>query len=205
MNSQKNLKIIAGVDEAGRGPLAGPVVAGAVILPENWEDFDVIKSKEVILFDSKKLTKNQLDKSFLWILTNCNYGIGISTNDEIDNLGIKKATNLAMARAVRKLRKNPEKLLVDGRDKFVFDMESEDIVKGDEKEACIAASSIIAKVSRDEIMKKMGKKFPGYFFENNKGYGTKSHLEALEKFGICEIHRKSYEPIRTMLTQMRLF
>lgn len=193
----KEEQIIAGVDEAGRGCLAGPVVAGAVILPK--------KFPKELLKDSKILTETKREKAFLWIITHCEYGFGICSAKEVDTIGIKKATNKAMQKAVKMLKKTPKKLFIDGRDKFTFPIESEDFVKGDARFPCIAAASIVAKVTRDRKMKEYAKKFPEYSFEKHKGYGTKVHIEAIKKYGACEIHRHTYNPLQTWETQGSLW
>ena len=192
--------LVAGVDEAGRGALAGPVVAAAVIKSEEIE-----KSSKRFLNDSKQLTEKQRDEAYDWLVQNSDYGIGIVEADEIDKIGIKKATNKAMQRAVHKLCKTPDELWVDGRDRFVFDVPSKDFVKGDEKYPCISAASIIAKVTRDQIMKDEALKYPEFSFENHKGYGAATHLDLLQKEVYTPIHRKTYDPLRTILTQGKLF
>ena len=188
--------IIAGVDEAGRGPLAGPVIASAVILG---------CAKLDGLNDSKKLTDAKRQVLHKVITTDYDYGIGVCSASEVDKLGIKKATNLAMKRAVSQLKTKPDKLLIDGCDKFTFDTPSEDIIKGDEKEPCISAASVVAKVERDTYMKEIAKKYPKFGFESNKGYGSEKHRKLLEEGIYCEEHRTTYEPLKTFLTQHRLF
>lgn len=185
----KKEQIIAGVDEAGRGCLAGPVVAGAVILPSIFP--------KALLRDSKILTEKVREQAYAWIIEHCDYGIGMCSAVEVDTMGIKKATHVAMQKAVHMLTKTPEVLWIDGRDNFVFDIVSKDFVKGDARFACIAAASIVAKVTRDAIMKEYDKKFPTYGFVRHKGYGTKQHREAIKRYGVCDIHRRSYEPIKT--------
>lgn len=189
--------IIAGVDEAGRGALAGPVVAGAVILPKKYP-------KELFA-DSKVLTKTQREQAFAWIEKNCVWAAGEATAQEIDELGIKPATNLAMKRTVKKLKQKPDHLYVDGRDRFVFSIPSTDFVKGDALHPVISAASIVAKVIRDQKMCELAEKFCRYNFERNKGYGTKFHVQQLESVGHCEVHRKTYDPLKTMLIQTKLF
>lgn len=177
--------LICGVDEAGRGPLAGPVYAAAVILPKELE----IKG----LNDSKKLTAAKRDALFDEICEKAiAYGIAFSTVDEIESLNILGATMLAMNRAIEKLTVVPELALIDGnRDKDIH-MQSRCVVKGDFLCADIAAASILAKVSRDRYMLEMAVKYPQYHFEAHKGYGTKLHYEALCEYGPCEIHRPSF-------------
>lgn len=181
--------IIAGVDEAGRGPWAGPVVAAAVILNPNLypEGLD----------DSKKLSKQHREKLFGEVINICDFGIGIVSESVIDQINILQATKLAMKNAVLDLLKRPSVVLVDGNQKFdVQNIEVIPIVKGDSLSLSIAAASIIAKVARDKIMEDLCGEFPVYGWSSNAGYGTAKHIEALEKHGICKYHRKSYAPIK---------
>jgi len=183
--------ILIGVDEAGRGPLAGPVVAGAAV------GVPAIS----ILNDSKKLTEKQREQIFAELQEHCKYhSIGEASAQEIDNIGILNATFLAMRRALAPIisqlneKKLPYKILVDGN-LHIREMDKDlqmPIIKGDGKVACIAAASILAKVHRDRLMVKFAEQFPNYGFEKHKGYGTKAHLLAIQKFGQCEIHRKSF-------------
>jgi len=194
--------IIAGIDEAGRGCLAGSVVAGAVILPEKYPD-NFFK-------DSKKISEAKRNSVYKWIVENCAYGMGESSANEVDKLGIKEATRIAMCRAVenlaRNFKQNPEKLLIDGNDKFKFKIDSEDFIRGDERIAEISAASIVAKVSRDKMLRNLGNVYPTYGFENHKGYGTFQHIEAIKMLGVIDgVHRKTYKPIKTFLTQLSLF
>jgi ribonuclease HII len=177
-------KILAGVDEAGRGPLAGPVVAAAVVLP--------IGLKLTGLNDSKKLTPLQRERLFAVISARACFGIGLSSAEEIDACGILQATNRAMLRAVENLKLSADCLLVDGRDRFSFPVPSISIVKGDACVRSIAAASIVAKVTRDHILRGYAKIFPQYGFAKHKGYGTELHLRVLKKFGACAIHRKTF-------------
>jgi len=187
--------ILIGVDEAGRGPLAGPVVAGATVV---GADLRVCPT----LNDSKKLTEKQREQIFAELPHHCKYhSIGEASSQEIDEIGILNATFLAMRRALAPIisqlkEKNlPYKILVDGN-LHIREMDKDlqmPIVKGDGRVACIAASSIFAKVHRDRLMVKLAEQFPNYGFEKHKGYGTKAHLEAIQKFGQCEIHRKSFK------------
>lgn len=179
-------EIVCGVDEAGRGPLAGDVYAAAVILPKGH----IIEGVN----DSKKLSEKKRDMLFEKIINECvSYSIGTASAKEIDEINILQATFLAMKRAVEGLEIIPQLALVDGNRVPVFDdTDVETIVKGDAKSASIAAASIIAKVSRDRYMVEMAEKYPQYQFEKHKGYGTKLHYEMIEKYGICEIHRKSF-------------
>lgn len=177
--------LICGVDEAGRGPLAGPVCAAAVILPRNIE----IQG----LNDSKKLSEAKREKVFELITEKAvSYGIAFASVEEIEELNILNATYLAMNRAVEKLKVQPELALIDGNRNTGIKYESRCVVKGDARCADIAAASILAKVSRDRLMYELAEKYPQYHFEKHKGYGTKLHYEALREFGPCPVHRKSF-------------
>lgn len=177
--------IICGVDEAGRGPLAGPVYAAAVILPKG-HIIDGIN-------DSKKLSEKKRDMLFDKIFDECVCcSVGIASEKEIDEINILQATFLAMARAVNGLEIKPEIALIDGNRKPGLDIDEWDIVKGDSKSASIAAASIIAKVSRDRYMLEMAEKYPQYQFDKHKGYGTKLHYQMIEKYGLCDIHRRTF-------------
>ncbi len=184
-----NLLSVAGIDEAGRGPLAGPVTAAAVILPKGF--------CHDLLDDSKKLSEKKreliyedlmADKGVLW-------GYSFADADEIDEINILKATHAAMARAARQLEMDPVYFLIDGLAVPNFPFASEGIVKGDGKSLSIAAASIIAKVVRDRKMLEYAEEFPEYGFERHKGYGTKFHLEALREHGPTKIHRQSFAPV----------
>jgi len=189
--------MVAGVDEAGRGVLAGPVVAGAVILPRDFpSDF---------FFDSKILSEKKREVVFEWISQNADFGFGEVSAEEIDCIGIKKATHEAMRRAVAALKTTPHFLKIDGNDHFSFSLPSEDFIRGDALYPEISAASIVAKVVRDRKMRAFARDFPDYFFEKNKGYGAKVHLDAIFEKGICDLHRRSYDPVRTLLTQGTLF
>lgn len=179
------VSLICGVDEAGRGPLAGPVCAAAVILPRNIE----IPG----LNDSKKLSEKKRESLFELIKEKAlSYGIAFATVEEIEELNILNATYLAMNRAIEKLDRVPELALIDGNRNTGINIESRCVVKGDARCADIAAASILAKVSRDRLMYEEAKKYPEYHFEKHKGYGTKLHYEAIREFGPCPIHRKSF-------------
>lgn len=188
--------VIVGVDEAGRGPLAGPVVAGAVHLPREpkktkrggWE-IDGVR-----LFDSKQLTDAEREESYAWITANCPWGVALSTALDIDTHGIMASNESAMQRAVAMLAETvkPTYLLVDGRDKYWFDYVHSSLIEGDAKEACIAAASIVAKVTRDRMMLAYAKEFPLYGFEGHKGYASPVHIDALKTHGPCAIHRRSF-------------
>lgn len=182
-----NFPIIAGVDEAGRGPIAGPVVAAAVIF---HEQFDIPK-----LNDSKQISEKTRDELYELITSDkrISYGIGIVNEAKIDEINILNATFLAMELAVGKLKPKPNMLLIDGnRFKSTKYKSFQTIVKGDSKSFSIAAASIIAKVTRDRMMKEYHAEFPEYGFDKHKGYGTKTHFAAIKKSGKCWIHRNSF-------------
>lgn len=179
------VNIICGVDEAGRGPLAGPVCAAAVILPRNFEIIG--------LNDSKKLTEKKREALFDVIIENAvSYGIAFSTVEEIEEMNILNASMLAMNRAIAQLDPLPELSLIDGNRNNAIEYPSRCVIKGDAKCADIAAASILAKVTRDRYMLDMAEKYPQYHFEQHKGYGTKLHYEALREYGPCQIHRMSF-------------
>lgn len=176
---------VCGLDEAGRGPLAGPVFAGAVILPEGYIPEG--------LNDSKKLSEKKREALFKEITENAiAWGFGTSSPEEIDEINILNASMLAMKRAVETLAPRPDFLLVDGNIARGFDIKAVPVVKGDAKSPSIAAASIIAKVLRDRECMEMDKLYPEYGFAKHKGYPTKAHFEAVEKFGVSPIHRKSF-------------
>ena len=183
--SDSGVELMCGVDEAGRGPLAGPVCAAAVILPCGLE----IEG----LNDSKKLSEKKRDKLFVVICSEAvSYGIAFASVEEIEEINILNAAMLAMNRAIEKLSVKPALALVDGNRNSAIKMPSRCVVKGDAKCADIAAASILAKVTRDRYMLEMAEKYPAYHFEKHKGYGTKLHYEALREYGPCEIHRPSF-------------
>ena len=184
-NKYSDLAYVAGIDEAGRGPLAGPVVAAAVILPK-----DIFLP---FLNDSKKVTEKRRDVLFDEIKQNAiAYGIGIASNTLIDEINILQATYEAMREAVNALEKTPDVLLVDAVHIPDINIKQEVIVKGDAKSLNIAAASILAKVTRDRLMAEYDKIYPEYGFASNKGYGTATHIAALKEIGPCAIHRKSF-------------
>ena len=190
-------KIICGVDEAGRGCLAGPVVAAAVILPKNF--------KNEILNDSKQLKEKDRNKLRIIIEKNaiC-FGVGIIDNYKIDEVNILQATYLAMHQAISKLKLKPELLLIDGnRFKPYKKITHETIIKGDGKYIEIAAASVLAKTYRDEIMEKLSLDFPIYNWQKNKGYPTIEHRKAVKEFGSCEYHRQTFQLLKP--EQLRLF
>lgn len=184
-NKYSDLAYVAGIDEAGRGPLAGPVVAAAVILPK-----DIFLP---FLNDSKKVTEKRRDVLFDEIKQNAiAYGIGIASNTLIDEINILQATYEAMREAINALEKTPDVLLVDAVHIPDINIKQVGIVKGDAKSVNIAAASILAKVTRDRIMVEYDKIYPEYGFASNKGYGTATHIAALKEVGPCVIHRKSF-------------
>lgn len=178
-------ELVCGIDEAGRGPLAGPVYAAAVILP-----YGIVIDG---LNDSKKLSEKKREKIFDVITQEAvAYGIGVASEKEIDEINILQATFLAMRRAVENMKASPDFAFVDGNRDPKLDIPTETVVKGDAKVPSIAAASILAKVSRDRFMYEMDKKYLEYGFAKHKGYGTKVHVEALREYGPCEIHRMSF-------------
>ena len=184
-------KYIAGVDEAGRGPLAGPVFAAAVILKPD--------AKFTHVDDSKKLSEKQRLLALEEIKAqSISISIGISSVEEIDLINIYRASREAMISAIKHLKVKPDYLLIDAMP-IEIDIPFESIIKGDQKSISIACASIVAKTARDAYMLEMDKLFPNYGFKNHKGYGTKEHLLALETYGITPIHRKTYEPVKSML------
>lgn len=178
-------ELICGVDEAGRGPLAGPVCAAAVILPRDAE----IPG----LNDSKKLSDKKRRELFPIIKEKaiC-YGIGLASHEEIDEINILQATYLAMERALAQLTVTPQQVLIDGNRTKDFGLPVKTVVHGDSLSMSIAAASVLAKVTRDDLMLEMANEYPQYGFEIHKGYGTKAHYEALRTFGVCPIHRNSF-------------
>jgi ribonuclease HII len=182
---EKGYSCICGVDEAGRGPLAGPVCAAAVILPKGLELPG--------LNDSKKLTDKKRRELFPIIKEQAiAYGIGLASHEEIDEINILQATYLAMERAIQALSVKPELALIDGNRAKDFGLPVETVVKGDSRSASIAAASILAKVTRDDMMLELANTYPQYGFEIHKGYGTKAHYAALDAHGISPIHRMSF-------------
>ena len=187
-------KIIAGVDEVGRGSLVGPVYAAAVILDEK-----VDKKK---LKDSKKLSKKNREILDIYIKKNCIWAIESASLEEIEKYNILNASLLAMKRAIKKLKKKPQVVLVDGNKLPKIDnYEMKNIIKGDQKIPEISAASIIAKVSRDRLVSKMSKNFKKYLWNKNFGYGTKDHIKAIKKFGVTKYHRKTFQPVHNILSQ----
>ncbi len=200
--NQCGYQLIAGVDEAGRGPLAGPVVAAAVIFPVGF----AIDSRELEkIKDSKKLSSRQREKLFTLIKEKA-VTVSIATvgHARIDQINILQASLLAMRQAVNTLNVQPDYVMVDGKFKIPeLDIPQEAIIDGDAQVFAIAAASIIAKVSRDYLMNLLDEKYPDYKFRQHKGYGTKQHLEILKKFGPSPIHRRSFEPLKSQLAKRR--
>lgn len=181
------IEYIGGVDEVGRGPLIGPVVSACVVLPKK------IKIKG--LTDSKKLSEKKRNEYYKIIMDKAlSIGIGIVDNKRIDEINIYEATKESMILAINKCNINIQHILIDAM-KLNLNVNSTSIIKGDQKSISIAAASVIAKVTRDEIMYKMDKKYPQYDFKNNKGYPTKKHIDAIKKYGILNEHRRSYKPV----------
>ncbi len=182
----RDLRTIAGVDEAGRGPLAGPVVAAAVVFPVGT----ILKGVE----DSKKLTEKRREELFPLIQDQAiTVGVGIVDHEAIDRINILRATILAMHKAIDELTVKPDIVIVDGNSFSHETLQYQNIIDGDEKSFTIAAASIIAKVTRDRLMRSYHLQYPVYGFAQHKGYGTKQHLEAIKRYGPCPIHRRSFD------------
>ena len=212
--------LVAGVDEVGRGPLAGPVFAGAVILPPdwlqwrrrrprrrggkppNWRDLD----PRYLLRDSKMLSHGQLEHLY-GVITSAAvaWGVGGASGEVIDTQGIVPATKLAMRRAIAALRPQPHALLIDAVDLSEAGLPCRAIIDGDALCGSISAASIVAKVTRDRLMEEMDGQYPGYGFARHKGYATAEHLRLLERLGPCPIHRRSFAPVSDLLLRPRLF
>ena len=185
------IKLIAGVDEVGRGPLVGPVVTACVILPDNFN----LEG----LTDSKKLTEKKRDFYYDEIMKQAiSVGVGIVSNEEIDKINIYEATKVAMKQAIDNCDVRPEHVLIDAM-KLDLDIPSTSIIKGDLLSISISAASVIAKVTRDRMMYELDEKYPMYDFKSNKGYPTKKHMEAIKEYGIIPEHRKSYGPVKEYL------
>ena len=192
----KGVKYIGGVDEVGRGPLIGPVVASCVVLPKDF----ILEG----LTDSKKLSEKKRNLFYNYIINNCvAYGIGIVSPEEIDEINIYEASRKAMIIAINKVREqiNLEHVLIDAMP-INLDIPTTSIIKGDAKSISIAAASVIAKVTRDRMMRELDKKHPEYGFATHKGYGTKKHLEALEKHGVLDCHRKTFAPVKKYINNV---
>lgn len=188
---KKGLNFIAGIDEVGRGPLCGPVVACACILPKNYQ-LDGLN-------DSKKISEKKREELYEILIKDAlSYGIGIISPKRIDEINILEATKEAMKEAINNLDIKPEHLLIDAV-KLDIDINSTSIIKGDAKSASIAAASIIAKVTRDRMMIELSEMYPEYGFEKHKGYGTKAHIEAVKKFGVKDFYRFTFAPISDLI------
>lgn len=184
---------IAGLDEAGRGPLAGPVVAAAVILPR--------KSTFTLLDDSKLISPEQRQMAYDQITTKAlAWAIGVSTEQEIDRFNILEATKLACCRALASLSSRPDYLLLDALHLPMVSLAQRAVIKGDQLSISIAAASVVAKVSRDRIMDTYHQRYPDYLFHIHKGYATPDHLDRLQRFGPCDGHRRSFKPVRALLS-----
>ncbi len=189
--NEKGITLIAGIDEVGRGPLLGPVVAASVILPTNYYNKDIK--------DSKKLTPKKRDELYDIIMNDAiSIGIGIVYEKTIDEVNIYEATKIAMKESLKNLKTKPEHVLIDAM-KLDINIPSTSIIKGDAKSESIAAASIIAKVTRDRMIEEISEEYPMYDLKNNKGYGTKKHIEALKKYGPCPHHRKSFNPVTELI------
>lgn len=187
----QGLTLIAGTDEVGRGPLCGPVVAAAAILPVNYQ-LDGLN-------DSKKLSEKKRDKIYDILINDCiSYGIGIISPERIDEINILEASKEAMKMALSKLSIKPEHVLIDAV-KLDINIPSTSIIKGDAKSASIAAASIIAKVTRDRMMIELDKEYPEYGYAKHKGYPTKAHIEAVKKYGVLNFYRKTFSPISDII------
>lgn len=188
---QMGYKHIVGIDEVGRGPLAGPVVTCAVELPEKFSLYEVN--------DSKQLSAYKREKLFNQIKRNCvDYSIASASVEEIDRLNIYEATRISMKRAVEQLKIKPDLLLIDDM-QIEVDIDQKSFIKGDAKSISIGAASILAKVYRDHLMQQYSVKYPEYHFDKNNGYGTQEHIEALKKYGVTPIHRQSFSPVQKCL------
>ncbi len=192
----QNINIIGGVDEVGRGPLIGPVVAACCVLPRNF----VLEG----LTDSKKLSEKKREKFYDYIINNCvAYGVGVITPKIIDEVNIYEATKLAMKEAIKQVQAkvNLEYVLIDAMP-LDLDIPTNSIIKGDSKSISIAAASVIAKVTRDRMMIELDKNYPMYGFAKHKGYPTKAHVEAINKYGLIDGYRKTYGPVKDVLEKI---
>lgn len=185
--NSKGINLIAGIDEVGRGPLIGSVVAAAVILPSGFYMSEIN--------DSKKLSEKKREELYPIIMEKAiSVGIGVVDSETIDRVNILNATKMAMKMAINNLSVKPEHVLIDAV-KLDIDIPYTAIIKGDAKSESIAAASIVAKVYRDNMMKELDKEYPMYDFKSNKGYGTKKHIEAIKKYGVLKEHRKTFKPV----------
>lgn len=190
----QNIKCIGGVDEVGRGPLIGPVVAACVVLPEDF----VLEG----LTDSKKLSEKKREEYYEYIINHAVYGIGIISPEVIDEVNIYQASKLAMLEAIKEVRKQVslQHVLIDAMP-LELDIDTTSIIKGDAKSISIAAASVVAKVTRDKMMYDLDKIYPNYGFGKHKGYPTKMHLEAIQKYGLIDGYRKTYGPVKKILEE----
>ncbi len=196
IENQFDCPYIFGVDEVGRGPLAGPVVASCVYIPQDARTHPVWSEVR----DSKKLSATKREKLFLEIKAQSVFGIGMASVEEIDSINILQASFLAMRRALESCTPAPQMVLVDGnRSPKDWAWEHKTVIKGDSKSISIAAASVLAKVTRDRIMNELGQSFPQYGWEANAGYGTATHMGALQSFGVTPHHRKTFAPVRDAL------
>lgn len=189
---------VAGIDEAGRGCLAGPVAAAAVILPETFPASGLTDSKKISSRQREVLAGNIKKYALAW-------SIGLSWPGEIDRVNILQATLMAMVRAVRSLKSAPAHLLIDGNCKIPLDISQQTVVRGDATEPCISAASILAKTFRDRLMAGLDKRYPGYNLAGHKGYGTREHLLAIRKLGPSPMHRKTFKGVRPVLKEYPLW
>lgn len=193
-NYLKGREYIAGVDEAGRGPLAGPVVAAAVILPKNF--------RLIGLTDSKQLSKQKREYFYKVIVDEAiSYSVSIINNNVIDDINIYEATKQAMIDSIQQLAQKPDHVLIDAVKLDRLNISSESIIKGDQKSITIAAASVIAKETRDQLMANIHAEYPVYDFDSNMGYGTKHHIDMILKHGITPYHRKTFAPVRNVMNQ----
>jgi ribonuclease HII len=202
---QSRVTVVAGVDEAGRGPLAGPVVAAAVVLPRRWLE-EGVDARLRHLNDSKQLTESQRELFFSLIVSHpeIRYALAIADAETIDRINILQATHAAMNHALAQLDPPPQHVLVDGRPVRTLRFPQTALVKGDCRSYSIAAASVLAKVTRDRMMQEFDKLYPGYGFAEHKGYGTPQHYAAIREQGPCPIHRRSFAPFRPVEMDLRL-
>lgn len=196
---EQNINVIGGVDEVGRGPLNGPVVTACVVLPHDF----VLDG----LTDSKKLTEKKREQYYNYIIENAiAYGIGECSALEIDQYNILEATKIAMKRAIDKVKEqvNLEYVLIDGNMKLDLNIPYQSIVKGDSKSISIAAASVVAKVTRDRMMYELDEKYPMYGYKKHKGYPTKAHVEAINKYGLIDGYRKTYGPVKDIINKNKV-
>jgi ribonuclease HII len=203
---QKGLTVVAGVDEAGCGPLAGPVVAGAVVFPCAWLEEGLAGALRG-LNDSKQLTEAQREKYYAILTTHADirWAVALVDVETIDRINIYQASHRAMNLALDQLQPPPEHVLVDGRPVKSMRFPNTPLVKGDARSYSIAGASVLAKVTRDRLMREFDQLYPGYGFADHKGYGTPQHLAAIQSLGPCAIHRRSFAPFRPQATELELF